>query len=202
MSHEVVIAAALRVPNPVRALGGAVWLYLTLMQAANHRGIVVRTRARLAEALSISEELVDIFLKRLKETRLIVITSPSPYLVISFPAWPNSNPDENAKSPHRREVHGQIALEVPVSKQLAAADLKKANGVGGSGEGAGDLLAELQREFPDAERADLLRDVGKHTESIVRQALVRVRATPVDQIRKSRLALFRYLLGKLSRESR
>jgi hypothetical protein len=36
--------------------------------------------------------------------------------------------------------------------------------------------------------------------AIVRKALRRVRLTPASQIRKSRVALFRYLLAKLSEE--
>lgn len=194
------IASMLATPNPVRMIGSAVWLYLTLLQTANHRGLVVRTRTRLAESLSVTEDLVDIYLTRLMQRRLIDIQSPPPYLVISLPGWAGSELRNATERPNSSEQSRQIVLDVPVSSsKLLAAAVKKKNGVGVLGEGE-SLLAELQREFPKADRVELQRDLDTHAAAIVRQALTRVRQTPSEQIRKSRLALFRYLLSKLSGE--
>jgi len=193
---ERAILAMLQTPNPTRMIGSAVWLYLALLANANHRGLVVRTRKSLADLLTITEDLIDIYLMRLVHCRLIDIKSPSPYLVISLSGWANSNTSKNEDSSHLAAESGQIVLEVPVS-QLAEAEKIK-NGVRGPGEG-GSLVDELSREFPESARADLEQDIATHTPAVMQSALARVRATPPDQIRKSRLALFRYLLGKLSR---
>ncbi len=194
---ERAIATMLETPNPVRMIGSAVWLYLMLLQAANHRGLVVRTRARLADSLSVTEELVDAFLIRLAQRHLIDIQSPSPYLVISLPGWATSETGMTANTPDLKEK-GQIALKVPVSSsKLAAAAEEEKNGVGVQGEG--ELLAELTREFPEVTRDELRLDIASHSQSTVRQALTRVRNTPPHQIRKSRIALFRYLLARLSK---
>lgn len=197
---ERAIASMLQTPNPVRMIGSAVWLYLLLLQTANHRGLVVRTRTRLAESLMITEDLVDIYLMRLMQRRLIDIQSPSPYLVISLSGWSSSKTPHTTNTPDSLQESSQIALNVPVSssKLLAAADKKK-NGVGVSGEGV-TLLAELEREFPETEHNELSRDIAAHSEATIRKALARVRSTPSDQIRKSKVALFRYLLGKLSND--
>ncbi len=193
---ERAIATILQTPNPVRMIGSAIWLYLTLLQTVNHRGLVIRTRKQLADALMVTEGVVEIYVMRLHQRRLVEIKSPSPYLVISLPEWADSEHETSVNKPHSSDQSRQIALEVPVS-QLAEAGKKK-NGVRVSGEGV-SLLAELEREFPGAARADLEQDIATHSPAVVQTALTRVRNTPPDQIRKSRLALFRYLLGKLSR---
>lgn len=190
------IAMVLATPNPTRMIGAAIWLYLTLIQAANHRGLVIRTRKQLADALMVTEDLVEIYLVRLHQRRLIEIKSPSPYLVISLSAWSDRANKNSADTPGLTNENRQIVLEVPVG-QLAEAGKKK-NGVGVPGEG-GSMLIELEREFPEATRTDLEQDIATHSPAVVHSALTRVRNTPPDQIRKSRLALFRYLLGKLSR---
>jgi hypothetical protein len=61
------------------------------------------------------------------------------------------------------------------------------------------VLAVLGPEADVEEMRDLL---GTHPAETVRRALQRAEATPARQIRRSRTALFRYLLTKLNQPHR
>ena len=77
----------------------------------------------------------------------------------------------------------------------AAASSKQEDGGAGEGEA---LLREVVSALGEANTDEIRQLMGRFPAGIVREALRRVESTPPAQIRKSRLALFRYLLGKLS----
>jgi hypothetical protein len=193
------IEAVLRVPKPAPSLGEAAILYLALLGLAMPRGIVIRTRMRLAEMLSVSEVEIDRWLVRLAKLGLVVLKTPSPYFVISLSFW-SGYEEGRAQNPEQSgRASGEMQRDVPVSgKQAAAAAVKnKINGDGVQGEGAG-LLAEAQKILGGNDAEELAELLAQYPQAIVRRALARVRATPARRIRKSKLALFRYLLTTFS----
>jgi hypothetical protein len=208
-----VLAAPLAVQTPAVSLGRAAWLYLALVNAANSKGLAVRSRHRLAKDLSVSEAKIDEWVKRLVAVKLVRVLSPAPFLAIALPSWPGAI-DHQAGNPlgnvgKRASSH----REVPVSssKQAGRAEAAAAANKSSSGRGrtskAGDgspregvpTDEEIREALnaPDLDVKALLAGVPKHA---IRKALDRVRETPSSRIRKSKAALFRYLLAKFSEE--
>lgn len=193
-----VIGAPFAVDAPVAALGRALWLYLALVAAASDRGVVVRTRMVLAKMIAVAEPTIDEWLDRLARARLIIVKNPSPYLVIVLTSWSavtSSNADE---TPESAGQSGTQQREVPVSSKQAAAAASSKLGDGGPGEGV-PTVDEIRSVLGDhtLDVTELVRDAPAPA---VRRALQRVRLTPAAQIRKSKAALFRYLLTKFSEE--
>jgi hypothetical protein len=187
------------VPDVVHRLGRGVWLYLWLLTAVNAHGLVCRSVRTIANRLHRPEgEILD-WLGRLVGLGLIEVRAPAPNLVIKLAMWPGNsranlpNPSETAsQSKHPREF-------VPVSRlQHAGKQAANENIAGGGvpGEGGG-LEAELIETLGGTDAASILDSLADVPETLVRKALTRVRATPSEKIKKSRLALFRYLLTQL-----
>ena len=193
--------ALLRAPldrqGPVATLGRSVWLYLLLVTLANSRGLVLRTRAALAADLDVPEETIESWVARLEHTQLIRLVSPSPYLVLSLRLWSRDDAVVAHADPERSSEPAYAPIDVPVSggsRLQAAADMK--SGDGGSGEGA--LLAEVRAVLGSEEASELSALIEEYPEPIVRRALRRVKTTPTRQIKKSKIALFRFLLAKFA----
>lgn len=183
--------------DPVPSLGRALWLYLHLLRSANRRGIVMRTTQRLQDELVVPTPTIEEWLRRLAESNLILIESPAPFLVIKLPFWSDH---VDATGENRGQSSGSIERshgEVPViSKQQAAAAFNQA-GEGGAGEGEA-LLAQVILALGDADADEVRSLVAEFPKPVVLKALIRVKTTPSSQIRKSKLALFRYLLAKFA----
>ena len=197
---RLALEAALRGNGPIKNLGLAVWLYLMLVLAANDRGLVIRTRDQLAGGLSAAEGEIDTWLSQLSGSGLIKIKSPPPYLVISLRFWSGSAPQPAFESGADSGESGHAMEDVPVSSKLPAAEQGKKSGDGGTGEGEA-LLAEARAVLGETDTAELPGMLDSYPRPIVRRALQRVGATPERQIRKSRVALFRFLLTKFSEET-
>jgi hypothetical protein len=193
------VSAVGGVPKPAVTLGRAALLYLALLPLASTRGIVIRTRMFLSQLLSVSEAEIDEWLSRLEKAGLVIRQTPPPYLVIKLPFWSG----EGAEPASFGSEASDSQADVPVSsskQQPAAAFIKsRASGDGEHGEGVG-LRAECREAIGGNDDA-IDEFLSQYPESVVRRALARVQATPEKQIRKSKLALFRYLLTKLSAES-
>lgn len=196
-------SAVASVPKPAETLGRAALLYLALLPLASTRGVVIRTRVFLANMLSVSEGDIDRWLARLENGGLVIRQTPPPYLVMKLPFWSAGGEGDVAEAAESSSKGGFLQRDVPVgsSKQQAAAAISKsrASGDGGPGEGA-SLLTECRGAIGGSDDAlDELLD--QYPKSVIRRALARVQATPEKQIRKSKLALFRYLLVKFSAEA-
>lgn len=188
--------AVLAVPAPRSALGESVWLYLRCLTLATVSGHACRARARLAQDLQVTEPDIDRWMEQLARADLVRVMTPPPYLVLKLTAWSSSDSRAAGAAAEGIDAEPSPMKSVPVSSAAAASSKQ---GEGGVGEGAmllDDAVAVLGTEH----RAELTRILERSHESLVRRALRRVELTPEDQIRKSKLALFRFLLVKLPDE--
>lgn len=197
-----VLGAPFVVERPVEALDGALWLYLHLVLQAVATGMVLRTRSRLAENLSVSEEMIDRWIHSLEKAKLLRVLSPTPYLAVSLSFWPGKGEKTGTFPPSVTKGQDPSPYKVPVGrrgKQQAVKTLSSKPGDGGAGEGdLGQLLGKMLPNDP-AEVQRLIRD---YPEGTIRRAIIRVHRTPESQIRKSRAALLRYLISKFARDEK
>ena len=192
------VGAALAVPERASRIGPAIWLYLYLLVEVGHQGRLCRQVGGVAADLGVPDTEVDTWLASLSEAGLVTVLSPSPFLVIKLPLWSGNAPQSAANPPSISGQSGEVHMEVPVSSSSAAAAASSNLGVdGGRGEGEG-LLRDALATLDEADPEDLRQLLGQYPVEVIRRALRRVQATPPAQIRKSKTALFRYLLAKLS----
>ena len=182
-----IIEAPLHLPGGRAVVGNALWLYCMLASKANYRGVVSRQSDRLAQDLELEEEKLAEWLDRLKNAGLIEVYSPKPYLVIKLLKWSEGDGGEHHNAPDF--VRG--------SSDAAAAAFSKQEDGGRQGEGEA-LLQEVLATLEEAGADEFRRLIQGRSPEVVRRALGRVQTTPAQQIRKSKAALFRYLLAKLS----
>lgn len=191
------LAAPLHVQRGIDRLGRSLWLYVRLVAIANASGHICRTLDSLANDLGVQPGQAEVWLARLVHVGLVSVLTPPPYLVTKLRFWSASD-DETSRSSGQ---NGDSHREVPVSsKQAAAAALKKTED-GGAGEGGGEFVAEVLQVLGETDAGEFRELIEQLPRPVVLKALLRVKSTPSDQIRKSRAALFRYLLNKFSRES-
>jgi hypothetical protein len=198
---DALIGGLLALPEFRAMPGDSVWTYLALLNAANHRGVVCKRSDQMAVTLKADEATVLADLAKLTEVGLIRTLNPAPYLVIQLALWPGRGATPEADTPHESGQRSAAHEKVPVSSSSAAAAASQSED-GGRGEG-GDLLdrviAVLGPGADPSEMRDLLND---HAREIVERALQRVESTPARQIRRSKTALFRFLLTKLTADPR
>ncbi len=186
--------AVIAVPNGVQSIGRALWLYVALMRHASYGGTVIRTQERLVDELGVSESEIAAWLSRLIEAKLVRVQSPFPYLVARLRSWSGEVPRGADLPSNRPAISGQH-LEGSYSNssnKKSSDNTAIAIGEGGAGEGA---LLKLAREILGAGADEELPAILKrYSEAHVLRVLDRVRNTPPEKIRKSRLAFFRYLI--------
>jgi hypothetical protein len=200
--HDALIGGLLAVPEFRTNVGDAVWTYLALLKAANFNGVVSRRSDQIAAALMTDEPTLLADLSRLSDLGLIRSLNPAPYLVIQLALWPGKADAPRLVVPAASSETPVTHSEVPVSGSAAAAASASQPEVGGQGEG-GDLLDRVLTVLgPEADVEEMRDLLGAHPAETVRRALQRVEATPARQIRRSRTALFRYLLTKLNQAHR
>ena len=200
--HDALIGGVLAVPEFRSNVGEAVWTYLALLKAANFNGVVSKRSDQIAAVLTIDEPTLLADLARLSDLGLIRSLNPAPYLVIQLALWPGKVDPPRAIAPAASSETPVAHSEVPVSSSAAAAASATKPEVGGQGEG-GDLLDRVLTALgPEADAEEMRELLAAHPAETVRRALQRVEATPSRQIRRSRTALFRFLLSKLSQPHR
>lgn len=185
------IAAALNLLKPVDALGTSFFLYANLLRHAGPTGTVVRRQARLAADLAVSESRVEAWIARLVSLGLLRIHSPAPFFTLRIVSWPSSNPD-SVRNLSDSAVGRAVFKEGYGSKSKAIA-LQQAVQDGGPGEG--ELLGAAREILGDTAEAELEAILRVHPRARVARILARVRATPPEKIRKSKLAFFRHLIA-------
>jgi len=191
------VRAALDVPGRTHAIGEAIWLYLYLLLHVGHHGRLCRENKRLAADLSVSGAEVETWLTRLVGAGLVAILNPSPFLAIRLVLWSGSGHRQAVNGAESGGPSGDVHVDVPVSSSNAAAASSNHGEVGGPGEGE-EVLRDVLAILDETDTAEFRKLVEHHPQDVVRRALQRVQATPPSQIRKSKAALFRYLLTKLA----
>lgn len=209
-SDRSILQAPLNVPDAVHQVGRALFLYTWLITQANAKGLVCRESGTIAKALEAPEDEVISWSERLAACRLIEVLALPPHFVIKLPLWSGSGlvvtpkPAEKLEKivlPNRDIGKSLLKLKQTSSeaKQEATDEVSLSINVGdrGAGKGGSDLLAEVRAVIGDHEGIpEILR---RYPESMIRTALAKTRATPQDQIKKSRAALFWFLIGKTSK---
>ena len=189
--------AVLDVPDRAHAVGDAIWLYLYLLLEADHQGRLCRKSERIAADLGVEETEVGVWLKRLVDVGLVTVLSPSPFLVTRLAMWSGNKAGAAANQAVGSKPGGAGEEDVPVSSSSAAAASNNNGEDGGRGEGE-ELLREVLAALDEADPDEFRDLIARFPSETVRGALRRVQATPPGQIRKSKTAMFRYLLGKRS----
>jgi hypothetical protein len=166
----------------------------TLRGRASRRGLVIVRQEVLEHEVHASEAQLRDALAALEREEQLRVLSPLPYLVVALPRrmWPSAppNPSKTGPNPRPKPSRGYSYSfhKHNQSKAIAIED-------GGLGEGDSlleEILATLGESDPKPFRAVL----EHFSAAKIRAALVRVRATPPEKLRKSRTALFRYLLAR------
>ena len=196
--HDALIGGLLAVPDFRSNVGDAVWTYLALLKAANYRGVVSKRSDQIAEMLKTDEPALIADLAKLSDLGLIRSLNPAPYLVIQLAMWPGKEEVPPPNVPVASSETPAVRSEVPVSSAAAAAASASQQEVGGQGEGGALVDRVLAVLGPEADAVDMRDLVATYPVETVRRALTRVEATPARQIRRSKTALFRYLLTKLN----
>ena len=111
--------------------------------------------------------------------------------------WPGSDAPKSIETSAGASESASSHKEVPVSSSKQAAAVLED---GGPGEGD-RLVDEVARVVGGDDRDEIRQLVAAFPRLVVLRALVRVRTTPVHAIRKSKFALFRYLLTTFARDS-
>jgi hypothetical protein len=200
--HDALIGGLLAVPEFRSNVGDAVWTYLALLKAANFSGVVSKRSDQIAAALMTDEPTLLADLSRLSDLGLIRSLNPAPYLVIQLALWPGKV-DAPRLVVHAASSEAPVThSEVSVSGSAAAAASASQPEVGGQGEGGVLLDRVLTVLGPEADVEEMRDLLGAHPAETVRRALQRVEETPARQIRRSRTALFRYLLTRLNQAHR
>ena len=175
-----------------RLIGEALWLYLRLVAFANHRGVIIRRADRLIAEVELEEDVLTEWLERLKKAGLVEVFAPKPYLVVKLRFWSDKSLAEGQKTATRAAER----VEVPVSSKAIAA-IGKTGVKGGQGEGE-ELLRDILRVLGETDPEPFRGVLHSFSSEVIRTVLRRIEATPDSQIRKSKTALFRLLLTKLS----
>lgn len=195
------VSAPLRIPLGVERIGRGLWLYLQLVALANRSGRICRTLDALGKDLGIEASAVSRWLDRLQESQLVEVESPAPYLVIRLRFWSGMEDRHGESGPAVSDQRHAVHEVVPVgsSKQQPAASASSKLEDGGAGEG-GSLLAEVLRVLGESDADEFQALLSEFPTTVILKALVRVKTTPESQIRKSKAALFRFLLAKFAKE--
>lgn len=196
------LAAPLQVEQGVERLGRALWLYVHLVSITNSSGHVCRTLDSLGKDLGVETDRVEVWLARLVHTDLVSVHVPAPYLVVKLRFWSSHDPESDDHDSGNSSPSGDSHIEVPVSssKLQAAAAASSKTEDGGVGEGGDALLAEVLRVLGTADTSELRDLLTQFRKPVILKALLRVKTTPTSEIRKSKAALFRYLLAKFADE--
>jgi hypothetical protein len=197
-------------------------LLLLALLANPQTGLVLVPRQRLARLAGMAELVLDAVLKSLEAKRLIHAVEPGMYLVISLRTWHNGQ--SNQVSPNAAGGASGVEISTPHTKQPARSALQNrktaerktasaeqdpsdagqpGEGVNRPGSGEEDLERFVCRLVtaigaPARETASYETFCRRYPRQVLETALERVKRTPAERIRKSRGALFTYLVKTLA----
>ncbi len=169
-------------------------LLAILESRANHHGRVIAREPVLLSALDTSHDALAQLISVLVRDRVIEVLAPLPFLVIKL-LKSSGKKTRSATVGADSTAESPSALRGPVSKQAAAASSKQEDGGAEEGE---VLLADVLAALGETDAIEFRAIVASYPAAVIRHALRRVALTPPSQIRKSKAALFRFLLAKLA----
>jgi hypothetical protein len=166
-----------------------------LKAKANNKGYVIARADALQAELGCSFDELQSAVHALSASKKLRILSDFPFLMVALARkkWA-SEPAGSARSAEKSGTPASLAYShsfqssTDESRAVALED-------GGAGEGEAllqEILATLGESDPSTFRGVLEHYAPSHVRAVLR----RVRATPPEKIRKSRTALFRFLLAK------
>lgn len=188
------LEAPLLVPHAVERLGRAIWLYVRLLAATSVRGLVCRRRNQLAGDLGVDEAQIDQWLTRLADAKLIEVQTPGEFLVIKLGMWFDSASKEGGSG----DSAYSFAKQLLQSQQQRLNNGYRQEAKSDVAPNENELLKEILETLGESDGAAFEKAVELYSPKVIREALQRVRRA--QGIRKSRTALFRYLLGKISHD--
>jgi hypothetical protein len=169
-------------------------LIAVLRERASARGVVMAREDVLVDKLKASPEVLVTTLRKLERAGLIEVLTPGYFLVIKLKMWSGTVPGPAKDAP---KSGAETARGYSYSFQHQAIDKSKAIAIqdGGPERGA-QLLQEILATLGESDPTSFRGVLEHYPASSIRAVLQRVRATPPEKVRKSRTALFRYLLAK------
>lgn len=194
---RTLIHAPFQIPDGIHRLGRGVWLYLWLLDNINAQGLVCRTSQSIARNLRIPEgEALD-WLGHLVGLGLAEVKSPAPHLIVRLTKWSGNGPS-TGQDREENSVNDNEVFKLRNVSYVENINRTVRHGDGGAGEGAENLLAEIRQTIGDPEGLDTL--LTRFPESVIRKALALTRAKPEGELKKTRAALFYFLLKKINED--
>lgn len=228
-SHRTWIGEfAKRVATSIRGrqLREAQLLITLAVLAAPRSGLVLIEKSRLAWILAVKPDLLDPTLASLAAQHLVRLMESGPYLVISLKYWSGIRSKAERENPLKSEATvSQKPPSIPPPSANASpfeknysndsrataraerhpAERARGDGVKGLGSGEEDQVSDFVRQLSSvidepAELEVLRAFCNRYDQSILTEALERLRKTPRERIRKSPAALFTYLVKTIYHE--
>jgi DNA-binding transcriptional ArsR family regulator len=156
-----------------RAMRQAVWLYLYLLLAVNPTtGARLLSPAQIATQMGLNEETIRSWLGRLRKAGYLRVERQGDYLRVEMKRW---------QAPVRPAVPATADPKPPVAKPRSG------------------MTAELLARRLGEEPGDPFWEHAVETwdQTTIRRVLDEVERVPAEQIRKSRAALFRYIITRI-----
>jgi len=184
LAPQLAIRAPLSLEDAREKIGAAVWLYLELLSLSNDRGVALCRLDRLAADLQCSEEEVQGWLGVLHGAGLIEPTTPPPFLVIRLRFWSGeaANAAESAAAYSNSFQAIQRRESKSNSNSSKRVDEREA------------LLQEILETVGESDPTQFRAVLDLYAPDVIRAVIGRVRMA--GEIRKSKTALFRFLLSK------
>lgn len=168
-------------------------LVAALRRHTNDRGLVVVRESALLEELSTEPKALRQAVQELESQGVIRILTPLPFLILK---WPGSGPtEEKSRGKTSRSSGSAYSFQSSLS---SSKQLKESYGQPTSEEGA--LLKEILETLGEDDPTTFRGAIRNYSPEVIRLTLERIRRMP--SIRKSRTALFRYLLPRINQEPR
>jgi hypothetical protein len=164
-----------------------------LRRYTNHRDLAFVRECVLLEELQIGPGPLRTALRSLVADGTIEVLSPLPFLVVKW-SGTRSRTSENGQK--QRVVEARHSY----SFHNNAIDKSKAIAPPSAGRG-GDLLRDILRTLGETDPTTFRGALEHYPEKHIRAVLERIRATPPERLRKSKTALFRFLLAKTKSNS-
>ena len=155
-------------------------LLASLRARAKPKGIIPVRGETLAKEVGASQEEVGTALDRLERAGLLQVLAPFPFLVLKLGSWAGKG-QTRATSRPAAYSYSQL-FNSRLINSYSAADAA--------------LLREILETLGETDPSSFEGAVRNFSPEVIRKALDRVRRT--RSLRKSRTALFRYLLTKLT----